>query len=95
VVGRSAAKKMTGPKKTLFFFPKSPRRNAQKRDKTNTEKKSGFGLFVKTFGHKLSAKSVRCIFELPSLSNTRKRDKEIKGKGFRNGIFTKIFVWCF
>jgi hypothetical protein len=57
-------------------------------------------LFCKTFRHDFF--DFFCsVFELPSLRNTRKRDKinwnfcRFFGESFRHGLFVKICPWCF
>jgi hypothetical protein len=82
-------------------------RNAQKRDKKNREK-IGFGFWVEFFDTIFVCIFFCSVFELPSLRNTRKRDKTKKVeekltseilsiflKGFRHGLFTNMFLWCF
>jgi hypothetical protein len=64
-------------------FLNSPYREAPKNAITKIEKKIGFGFlvdfFVKTFRHDFFCKTFFCgAFELPSLRNTRKRDKTKK-----------------
>jgi hypothetical protein len=66
----------------IIFIEKRPITN--KRDKTNL-KKIGFGFlvefFVKTFRHDVRCflqNVFLCVFELPSLRSTRKRDKTKK-----------------
>jgi hypothetical protein len=110
-VGGSEAKK--GPGSDLFFdifsrvfeLPEKRPKNVIK-----NREKIGFGFlvefFVKAFRHDFFVKCFCNVFELPSLKNTRKRDKTKKveeklsmsktfGKSFRHGLFAKIFVWCF
>jgi hypothetical protein len=77
-------------------------------------KTASFGFFVdffvKTVRHDFLQNVFCCVFELPSLRNTRKRDKaKKKSRGktdieifvdflwifFRHGLFAKIFLWRF
>jgi hypothetical protein len=90
-----------------------PSPNAQKNVIKQNREKIGFGFlvefFVKPFRYYFFAKLFCSAFELPSLRNTRKRDKakksrgktdienfvDVFGKSFRHGLFAKIFYGVF
>jgi hypothetical protein len=98
----------------LIVFLNSPHRETPKNVMKQISRKSRFWIFCrifcKSFSTRFFLQIVFCsVFELPSLRNTRKRDKtknveekltskfvvEIFGKSFRHGLFVKIFLWCF
>jgi hypothetical protein len=105
-VGGSAAKK--GPGSDFFrfcfsVFLNSPHREMPKNVIKKHRETIGFGFFD-TISFE---KHLFCgVFELPSLRNTRNRDKTTdidisvdlfwkKLKSFRHGLFAKICLWCF
>jgi hypothetical protein len=87
-VGRSEAKKVTGPNICfdifccVFGLPSL--RNTQKRDKKQIKKKMVLDFLVDFF-----VKTFRSVFELPSLRNTQKREKIV---GKLTWKFCRFFV---
>jgi hypothetical protein len=105
-VGRSEAKK--GPGSDLFrfcfmVFLISPHRETPKNVIKENREKVGLGFSKRFFLQNVFFS----VFELPSLRNTRNRDKTKKSRGKTDieifgfffglffGLFAKIFLWCF
>jgi hypothetical protein len=101
-VGGSEYEKGLGPDFffRLFFvvFLNSPHRETPKNVIKQFREKVGFGFliefFVKTFRHDFVCKTFFCsVFELPSLRNTRKRDKTKKvEEKLTSTFFVEILV---
>ena len=93
----------------FIVFLNSPHRETPKNVIKQNREKIGFGFlvefFVKTFGHDFFCKTLYNVLELPSLRNTRKRDKTKKaeekltsnflGKVFDTDFLPKYFYGVF
>jgi hypothetical protein len=83
----------------LVVFLNSPHRETPKNVIKENQEQIGFGFLVEFFG-KFFRHDVFCMtsffsaFQLPSLRNTRKREKT-KKKSRKTCMSVSMFLWCF